>query len=157
MSGIRLKVLGWTERKKRELIANYNFLGLRNSGEWEKQLETVTTFDFNRINIKFLGAPYTKQLTDGRGPNFAQSQERLIAFVGWAGSTWLKDWVNRTGSSANPYAIAWKIGREGIDVPNRYNPGTLVSDVINQREVDLLVAELGDEIIGQLKTDLVKS
>lgn len=155
--GTREAVLKWTENKKRELIANYNYLGLKNSGNWEKELETQVTFKSSLINIKFLGASYTKQLTEGRGPNLAQSQERLQAFVGWAGSTWLKDWVERTGSSVNPYAIAWKIGREGIEVPSTHNPGTLVSDVLNRREVDKLVNEIGGEIIGQLKTDLKRS
>ena len=154
--GARKRIIDWTDDKKRELIENYNRLGFKSSGNWAQELETQVTFNQSLVNIRFLGAQYTEYLVNGRAPNKNQDQERLIAFVGWAGSTWLKDWVNRTGINANPYAVAWKIGREGIEVPNENNPGTLVSDVLNRREVDLLVNEIGGEIIGQLKSDLTQ-
>ena len=131
-------------------------MGLKTSGNWERELETRVRIDFSSVNVKFLGSRYTEQLVNGRRRNATQDQERLRAFVGWAGSTWLKDWVNRKGLDINPYAVAWKIGREGIEVPNKYNPGTLVSDVLNRREVNLFVNEIGGEIVGQLKSDLVK-
>lgn len=156
MSGIRIKVLEWVDGRKRALVNNYRRLGFKASGQWEKDLESQTKFEFSKINIRFLGSAYTQQLTEGRGPNRDQSPEGLRAFVGWAGNTWLKDWVNRRGINASPFAIAWKIGREGIEVPNQNNPGTLVSDVLNINEVNKLVLGLGDAVIIGLKTDIKK-
>lgn len=55
------------------------------------------------------------------------------------------------------FLIARKIGREGIKVPNRYNPGGAISDVINQNLIDEIFKEVVQASINRLKTATVRT
>ena len=90
----------------------------------------------------------------GRKPNI--NQENIRAWVGWSGSTILKEWVKRKSISANPFAVAYKIAREGITVPNKYNKGNLVSDVITKERINKLLKNINNAIITNLKSDVIK-
>lgn len=91
------------------LIPNFEELGMNASGEWRSTVE-VKTFE-NRVEI--WARDYTPYLEYGRGANADQSPEGIKAWVGWAGSTFLAQWVQDKGLSINPYAVAYKIAREG--------------------------------------------
>lgn len=145
----------WDKGVKSDLVANYNRLGLRASGKWEQELESQISVSETNINIKYLGAKYTEQLQLGRKPNINQDPSKLHAWVGWAGSTFLKDWVKDKGLSINPFAVAYKIAREGIKVPNAYNKGGLVSNVITKSKIQELVDKLGIFIINDIKSDII--
>jgi len=148
-------VKDWIKGTERDLVKSYRDKGLSASGNWEKELESVFKISKTNVNIKFLGSSYTQYLeVPGRGPNKNQDPVALRAFVGWAGSTFLKDWVERKGISANPFCIACKIAREGIPVPNKNNPGGLVSDVINKTTIQELAKRIGDFYINEIRTDL---
>lgn len=148
-------VKDWVKGKERALIKNYDEKGLRSSGNWANDLESVFSVSKTQINVKFLGSYYSEWLEEpGRAPNKNQDPVALRAFVGWAGSTWLKDWVERKGIGANPYAIAWKIAREGVPVPNENNPGGLISDILNLEAVQELAKLVGDYYINEIRTDL---
>jgi hypothetical protein len=147
----------WLDNIERDLVINYDRLGLRASGEWEQSLEQFTKFEDSMIKIGILGADYTVQLEQGRRPNREQSQDKLKAWVGWAGSTFLKDWADKKGVNINPYAIAWKIAREGWDVPNQYNTGGLVSDVVNKGRMIDLVRDVSKAMIDEFKSDVIKN
>jgi hypothetical protein len=151
---IRSKIDAWLNESKSDLIKNYDRLGLRASGQWAKDLETKTEVNKHTYKIKILGSNYTGVLETGRKPN--ENQGSLKAWVGWAGSTFLKDWVKRKGINASPYAIAWKIGREGIKVPNQYNLGGLVSDVMTRDRIDKLINDIGLVVLGDIKSDVIK-
>ena len=103
-----------------------------------------------------LGAPYTGIMETGRKPNEKQDKGSIKAWVGWAGNTFIKDWVNRKGLSINPFAIAYKIAREGIKVPNHYNPGNLISDVITNERIEKLSNSISNIIVTNLKSDVIK-
>lgn len=145
-------VNNWTNETISELRNNYNRLGLRASGNWSKELEGKTKLTTEKINIKILGAKYSGVMTDGRNPNANQSS--LRSFVGWAGSTFIKDWVERKGIQANPFAVAYKIGREGVKVPNRFNPGTLLTDVFTRKRTDKLLKSIGVYINSNITSEL---
>lgn len=153
---IKELVEDWTRKIEAGLINNYNRLGLNASGDWGREVESVSKVSQTTINIKFLGAPYTGVLTEGRKPNKNQDPSVLHKWVGWAGSTILKDWVNQKGISANPFAVAYKIAREGIKVPNPNNPGTLISDVINEKTIQDLIDSLRIFVIDDIKSDVIK-
>ena len=146
----------WSKDTINDLNANYNRLGLQASGNWGKELEDRNTVTESRIRIQILGSSYTGALVSGRSPNRNQSDDSIRAFVGWAGSTWLNDWVEQKGISASPYAIAYKIAREGIKVPNANNPGTLISDVITEDRIDLLLKSIGQVVTVNLRSDIKK-
>lgn len=151
---VQEKINGWLNESKKDLINNYNRLGLRASGQWEQDLETQSEINSNGYVVRILGSKYTGVLESGRKPN--KNQSNIKAWVGWAGSTFLKDWVQRKGINASPYAVAWKIAREGISVPNQYNAGGLVSDVMTRARIDKLIKDIGFVILGDLQSDVIK-
>ena len=56
----------------------------------------------------------------------------------------------------NPFAVAYKIAREGIKVPNKFNPGTLISDVFTVERANLLVKMYRDFLVSEAKTEILK-
>jgi hypothetical protein len=146
----------WSKELIDDLNENYLKLGLKASGNWGRELEDRNIVSESRIRIEILGAPYTGALIDGRSPNRNQSDDSIRAFVGWAGSTWLKDWVEQKGINASPYAIAYKIAREGVKVPNANNPGTLISDVLTEDRIENLLNGVGQVVAVKLTSDIKK-
>lgn len=146
----------WSSDTIKQLNENYIRLGLQASGNWGRELEDRNTVTESRIRIQILGAKYTGALVDGRSPNRNQSDDSIRAFVGWAGSTWLKDWVEQKGIDASPYAIAYKIARQGIKVPNTNNPGTLISDVITKKRIEDLLKSIGMVVSTKITSDIKK-
>jgi len=146
----------WLIDTKKDLFNNYIKLGLKASGDWGNSLESKSEVTSTTINAKILANDYTEQLENGRQPNKNQSPEALKAWVGWAGSTFLDKWVKDKGINVNPYAVAWKIAREGWKVPNRYNKGGLVSDVITNDKIKELTSQLLLFKVDQIKSDVIK-
>ena len=142
----------WLTGAKEDLKGNYIKLGLKASGNWGEELESKVSETSNGFKGILLGLPYTGIMVDGRTPN--KDQSNLKAWVGWAGSTFLKDWVQQKGLSINPFAVAWKIGREGINVPNENNSGTLISDAITNDKISELTKSMADVMSVNLRSDL---
>lgn len=109
---------------QRFLIPKFRELGMRASGEWEENVHA-------RGN-EIWGRDYTEYLSDGRPPNKDQDPEALHRWVGWAGSTFLKDWVQNKGLNVSPYAVAYKIAREGTDW---YPNGSDLLEVLESKDV----------------------
>ena len=73
------------------------------------------------------------------------------------GSTILKDWCKQKGiDSSISYAIAYKIAREGTKVPNKFNSGKLVSDVITKERTDKLMDALKEEFKSDIKSKMIE-
>ena len=145
----------FAEETKQDFISYYESSGLKASGIWGRELESQVTISDFSVNIKYLAPAYTEQLINGRNPNKKQSKEDLKAWVGWAGSTFLKEWVNQKGLNINPFAIAWKIAREGWKVPNQYNKGDLVSSVLNIQKINNLADLIGRSIVDDVKLTII--
>ena len=75
----------------------------------------------------------------------------------WAGSTFLKKWVADKGLDISPFAVAYKIAREGIRVPNQHNDGALISSVINDNSIERLLSDMGIYVITDIKTEIQKT
>lgn len=157
MSSARAIIDNWLNGVERDLIGNYNRLGLKASGQWEQSLEQFVSTTNQGFTVGIKGQDYTDQLENGRSPNQNQSPEALKAWVGWAGSTFLAEWVNDKNVDINPYAVAWSIARNGWVVPNRYNAGGLVSDVVTTERISQLNKELVLFKVGEFKSNIVKS
>lgn len=146
----------WQKGIKDDLTKNYIRLGLKASGNWPNELEEYQQLSASNIVVGMLGASYTEQLENGREPNRNQTKEALKAWVGWAGSTFLAKWVKDKGVDISPYAVAWKIAREGWKVPNRFNAGGLVSDVVNSEKFEELNRSLTLFYVDNIKSDFLK-
>jgi hypothetical protein len=87
----------------------------------------------------------------GRRPNKQQTakQARFLGKI-------LEQWVKDKGIDVNPYAAAWKIVREGIQVPNRYNPGDVVTEVITDEWFDKLIEKLSTWHIQVVQSEVSK-
>ena len=150
MEGIQFILNEWAERTKQELIDKYKSMGLKASGSFEDGLSTET----NESRTQIWTVPHTWYMVNGRGKNSSQDKEAVRKWVGWAGSTFLKKWVDDKGLSISPFAVAYKIAREGIRVPNQYNDGTLISSVINDNSIERLLSDMGIYVITDIKTEI---
>jgi hypothetical protein len=153
MEGIQQILNDWSERTRQELIDKYRSMGLKASGAFENGLTTDTTE--NRTQIWTV--PHTWYMVNGRGKNSSQDKEAVRKWVGCAGSTFLKKWVEDKGLDISPFAVAYKIARQGIRVPNENNDGTLISSVINDNSISGLLSKIGAYIITDIKTDIQKT
>jgi len=147
----------WLQSVRVALITNYDKLGLRASGKWVKTLQPFNTRKNNKINLGILGQDYTFWLENGRRKNQDQTPEGLKAWVGWAGSTFLKQWVQDKQIDLNPYAVAWSIARKGWMVPNQNNAGGLVSDIFTKAKIQELNKDLLTAIISDFKSQVIKN
>ena len=149
-------IQAWISSTEKDLVANYNRLGLKASGNWPNTLRSEIKERTGGFTVTMYGANYTGVMESGRKQNPKQDPESLRAWVGWAGSTFLKKWVQDKGLSVSPFAVAWKIARQGIQVPNRFNAGGLVSDVITKERIDAMLKELSLYMIGDIRSDVIK-
>ena len=135
-----------------DLVKNYDKLGLRASGRWANELENFSNESGKGYHFGILGASYTGAIESGRKPN--RNQKNIRAFVGWAGSTFLKQWVKDKGLNISPYAVAYKIAREGVKVPNEFNKGGLVSDVITEERLMPFTKIVAIGMLEGLRSDI---
>ena len=135
----------------------YNTLGLPASRRFEKELEPTAEDGPFRKHAIVYGSAYSGALISGRTKNTNQTPEGIRAFVGWAGNTWAKQWVEDKGLDISPFAVAYKIARQGIRVPNENNDGRLISEVITAQSIVGLLEKMGAYIITDIKTDIQKT
>jgi hypothetical protein len=147
-------ITNWVYEAKTDLIKNYS-QNQRASGKWGETL----TDEIKDTNIGFQiilsGQRYTGALIDGRLPNENQTPESIKAWVGWAGSTFIAQWVKDKGLTLNPYAVASNIATQGIKVPNAYNDGGILENVINTERLQLLGNSLGKMYMTTFISDLI--
>ena len=153
MEGIQQILNDWSERTRQELIDKYSSMGLKASGAFENGL----TVETSEMKTAIWTVPHTWFMVNGRNRNSSQDKEKIKKWVGWAGSTFLKKWVEDKGLDISPFAVAYKIAREGIHVPNKNNDGTLISSVINDNSIDGLLSKMGIYIIKDIKTEIQKT
>jgi hypothetical protein len=150
------KVNEWLQEAKTKLSDNYKLYGLKASGKWEGELETYIEENQTGIKAGIKGSYYTYWMENGRGPNIDQSPKGLRAWVGWAGSTFLKKWCENKGLPGSlSYAVAYKIARQGIKVPNNHNPGGLVENSINETLIKKLQENISVVFQQKLKSDVI--
>lgn len=140
-------ILAAVEQIKKEIFESYISKGLVASGEFGRELKVNDLG--NRVTIT---APkHTIQMEQGR---------RAGAFPPVSAiKKWIQD-KNRTAGTDIPeeaaYAIAYVIKRDGIKVPNKYNGGGVVSDVINPERVKRLTLDINKIIKAKILTILTQ-
>ena len=153
----QLIINNWLKETQTDLIRNYDKLGLRASGKWADSLEIFYNQNQGNIKAGILGESYTEQLENGRRPNQKSSEEDIRKWVGWAGNTIIKKWVEDKGLNINPFAVAYKIAREGWKVPNKHNKGGLVTDVVTDKRIEELNQKLALFYVGEIRSDIIKA
>ena len=131
----------WLEEQKTGIIANYNAKGRRASGRFER--ETYVQMDTNKGAI--MSPRYAGVMLFGRRANTNQDPKAIRSWVIWAGSTFLKDWVQNKGVSRNPFAVAYKIASDGIEEPTP--PNGMVTEVVNADAIKDLGKRLAKDIM----------
>ena len=118
------------------LIPKFKELNMNASGKWIASLETERRSN----NEGFIrGIDYSYWLAKGRNPNSDQSPEALRAWAVWAGNTFIKDWVQAKGLTANPIAVAMSIAKKGTTWKRK--GGSDLLEVLESPEVQRYVAE----------------
>ncbi len=145
------KVKEYGDKAVKDLIDNYNKLGLRASGRYARELKSVVTTSGTKTNLKITGPIEAIFMEQGRGPNKVQSHQ-AVKNLGW----YLQQWVADKGIDVNPYAAAHKIVYEGITVPNPNNPGGVISDIINDQWFAELNKVIGFDVITRIESDVLK-
>lgn len=142
----------WMTERKSVLLSNYESKGLKASGGFGQGVRIEP-----RQDASSMFAPIqVLMMTEGRKPNTNQDPKALKKFVGWAGSTFLKKWVQDRGLQVSPYAVAWSIARNGVKVPNAHNDGRLLTDTFTQESKDELFKSITRSYVLELKSDIHK-
>lgn len=140
-----------SEIVERFLKPRFVNLGMNASGSWLRSLEVRTSL--NRAEI--WGMNYSYWLSEGRGPNHNQSPESIAKFVGWAGSTFIKQWCIDKGINPDlSYAISHKIAKQGT----RFHPtGTDLLRLLNSDEVQQFIKnKIGDYLLEKTRITLLE-
>lgn len=155
MITIRDIVTEWMGDTKEELIRSYDRQGLRASGSYARSLEEVIIERPNGFNLKMKAANHAYWMENGRRPNAVKSPEaakRLYPII----TQWVED--KRLGfDKGRIFAICLKIVYEGIKVPNKHNPGGVVSDVITRKRMDELTNKIGRNILADFQSTVIKT
>lgn len=140
------------ETTRVDVIKSYKDKGLKASGSFERGLRAkVIQKDTGGVRGELWGPDHTLYMQQGRRANKEQTRGQ----VGFLGKI-LEQWVKDKGISVNPYAAAYKIVHEGIRVPNQYNPGGVVSDVINDQWKNEAKKKIGAAYKTKVRSDVLK-
>lgn len=152
MKTVLEQINAWLSDKKTAILDNYNTMHFRASGKFEAELETKVEQEENNYKIQILGSAHTYFMENGRQPNKNQSAGAIKAFVGWAGSTFLADWVNNKDLIINPFAFAYAIATTGTK-----HKEPIISSVINDKSINELLKLISGKLITEVKSDVLKN
>ncbi|MDV6169548.1 hypothetical protein R1T16_14020 [Flavobacterium sp. DG1-102-2] len=147
MSSTAQLLLTEFEALKNELIARYDDLGMRASGQWAESLSVSVSGNSAAIHQE----SYGKQLENGRRPGAQPPSEAI--------EQWLKDKgiANRLekGMSVSSLAflIARKIGREGWN-RNNHDGTKLISSVVTPERIQFIIDKIGESQLTEFTTKI---
>jgi hypothetical protein len=131
-------VKDWLKETQTALIENYDRLGLRASGAWAESVESNYSVTASRVNAIIQANKYAYWLEHGRGETAPEKRGKLGGII----LQWIEDKgitpEEGTTKESLAFLIARKIDNEGIKVPNKYNKGGLVSDIITDARINKL-------------------
>ncbi len=98
------------------------------------------------------GNAYISFVINGRKPNKDQSPEALNHFMRWAGHYIFKQWVQEKGISANPYAVAYHVGKYGYE-----GDKDLLSILQSQQVNNYVYEQMGAYLTGRITNTVQQS
>lgn len=136
----------YLERFKKDLVANYDKLGLRASGKFAEGLE----YEIKGDKLSMYGPKHSIFMEYGRGsggfPPLKAIEEWIEVKKGLPAI-----FVEKKKQFA--FIIARKIAKEGIKVPNEHNAGKVISDVVTLylgEYLYKLLDEVGEEFMREV-------
>lgn len=141
----------WTAEVIEDLIKSYDNLGLRASGKFARGLSSKTSS--NRVLI--FSEPHAIFMENGRKPTSGGGDGRLKGII----RKWIDDkGINPRDISKDSLAflITRKIHREGINVPNQYNKGKVITSVLNDQRINDLIEQIKANEIEFIRVDLTE-
>jgi hypothetical protein len=142
----------YLERLRLKLIAKYEALGLRASGSYASELEGKVDED----KITMFGAYHSQFMEHGREPGKFPPRKVIEDWIETKSSL---PAVFREKKSQFAFLIARKIAKEGITVPNEYNAGKVISEVVEDflgNDIYEMVEELGKIYLSRIQSDVVQ-
>lgn len=142
----------YLERLKQKLIAKYDELGLRASGKYERELRSVVVGN----KLTMYGSFHSQFMEHGR--ETGKFPPRQV----------ISDWIDtkqglpaifREKKNQFIYLISRKIAEQGIQVPNEFNRGAVISSVVDDflaNDIFEMVQELGEVWLPRIKSDVVQ-
>lgn len=122
----------------KDLIANYDAMGLRASGDFERGLE----IDIKNTKMIIYGAMHSKYMERGRR---AGGRPPISAIMRWLDNKKNLPPSMLRNKKQVAFAIATKIAKEGVKVPSKYNSGEVISKVVKGfllNDVNKMLSEL---------------
>jgi hypothetical protein len=147
----------WLDEVIADLKTNYIQMGLKASGKWGEELDPKVEQTQTGIKAKVLGLDYTEWIANGRQPNKDQSKAR--GFAAWASKPngAIYNWCKAKGvDTVAAFPIALKIAKKGWQVPNTYNKGGLVTDVINETKIKSLTDRFMIYYLENARSEVIK-
>ena len=133
---------------KKDLIALYDYKGMRASGAWADSLEVMVTED----RAILMGFEYSQQLETGRKPGKFPPIEAIKKWIQDKGvfSAALKE----ISLSSLAFLIARKIAKQGWKREG-FGGVELISSVITEDRIQKIIDEAGPIMAVKYSTDLV--
>lgn len=143
------------EKKKLELIARYDELGMRATGKFADSLEVEVEQNGSMITARLSGAAYGIQLSEGRAPGQMPPTQAIEDWIRVKGIT--NRLETEISISSLAFLIARKIAREGTEyfkqggtdlISSVFTP-EWIDEILNgvyQLNVDIFVKTILDEI-----------
>lgn len=141
------EILQVVEQIKKEIFESYVSKGLVASGEFGRDLKVNDLGDRATITA----------------PHYVVQMEQCRKAGSFPPVSAIKKWIqdkNRTVGANIPeeaaFAIAYVMKRDGIKVPNKFNGGGVVSDIINPERVKRLTLDINKIIKAKILTILTQ-
>lgn len=119
------------------------------------ELERSITYTIEGSTLTIWGNDYIYYLQNGRGPNKNQSKEALLNFAGWAGSTFIKDWINDKGLDLNPFAVAYNLGKNG-NIIYQQGGSNLVSSIFDEALQQTIENEFAGLLASEIESEILQ-
>ena len=151
MGAIKELLDAWCIERNKELINRYHSMGLKASGKFEKELR----YDASDTQATIYAPPHVGAMVGGRKPTSTTTKgsptlsEVILTWIDDKGIT------PKYGTKESlSYAIAQKIHKEGIKVPNKYNDGTLITSVITDEKINDLLKQISKNYITTVTKEI---
>jgi len=130
--------------------------GLTATGQTAKSIQYKIVEKGFITSLEILANLALLVLEKGRGPNVKSGGGGLKAGIEtWVDAKPIIPYDPKISKKQLVFLITRKIAKEGIRVPNRYNKGKVISDIINDKLIDQIVKEVINVNIGYF-VDTVK-
>lgn len=136
----------WVNGVKSDILANYDSMGFRASGQFEEDLSSEINEGEGKVNIKIKGSYYTYWLENGRKPGKLPPIDAI------------EQWIEDKGiqSELSKDRLAWAIAKSMQKKGTIKRPG-LVSNVITKERIDELIKSVGFAFLNDVKSDVLLS